>query len=57
MKLRVYSEGRGGVKILERLERRERDSFETGHEENKEKEGVGSDLIIKNILYKILFIL
>jgi hypothetical protein len=57
MKLRVYSEGRGGVKILERLERRERDSFETGHEENKEKEGVGSDVIIKNILYKILFIL
>ena len=29
----------GGVKILERLKRRGRDSFETGHEENKEKEG------------------
>jgi hypothetical protein len=30
----------GGVKILERLKRRERDSFETGHEENKrEREG------------------
>jgi hypothetical protein len=28
----------GGVKILERLKRRERDSFETGHEENKEIE-------------------
>jgi len=41
------SEGRRGVKILERLKRRERDSFETGHKENKEKEGVGSDVIIR----------
>jgi hypothetical protein len=46
-----------GVKILERLKRRERDSFETGHEENKREREVGGDVIIKNILYKILFIL